>query len=155
MPTETFGSHVRCTDFAKAWERLMLRASSMCCPSTRSATTALFAKHTVTSATPCLACRFFSRRADFDEETAFYRDPVLAKLLPSILDASDNANGRTRSRGGYIFPPYLVLERGITLAMWAESKQGFFGVRAFALQDFLICGFEATQCMLAKSSFEV
>ena len=30
-----------------------------------------------------------------------------------------------RSRSGFVFPPFLVLERGMTLQHWAEQARGF------------------------------
>ena len=64
-----------------------------------------------------MSCRFFFKAHEFHAEAKLYRDPVLRQVLPELRTASDNANGAVRSRSGFVFPPYLVSERGITLAM--------------------------------------
>lgn len=69
---------------------------------------------------------------EYEEEAALYHDPVLCKLLPEILHSSNNADGRISSRSGVPFPPFLVLERGVTLSQWSNSPQTFFTVRSFA-----------------------
>ena len=55
---------------------------------------------------------------------ALYRDPVLKQVLPDLIRANDNANCSVRSRSGVPFPPYLVLERGVTLRTWAAQDRG-------------------------------
>ena len=60
---------------------------------------------------------------------ALYRTPALAQVLPQLLGASDNADASVVSRSGYyVFPPYFVLERGITLAQWAREERSFFDI---------------------------
>jgi hypothetical protein len=76
----------------------------------------------------CLLYRFFHVRADFEEEVALYRDPVLKKVLPELLAVTDNADGGVTSRSGYAYPPFFVLERGQTLAEWVKSPRNFFEI---------------------------
>lgn len=76
-------------------------------------------------------CRFFLERKDFDAEVELYRDATLSQILPQILHGDDNARGSACTRGGYILPPYLVLERGITLEAWSRTHaRNFFEVSA-------------------------
>ena len=56
---------------------------------------------------------------------ALYRDITLAATLPAMLHASANDDGGARSRSGYVFPPFLVLERGMTLREWMQRRRGF------------------------------
>ena len=66
----------------------------------------------VTNDMPLVVCRFFLKATDFDEEIGHYTDPVLQKVLPQLVFATNNADGAVRSRSGYRFPPMLILERG-------------------------------------------
>jgi hypothetical protein len=81
---------------------------------------------------PRLTCRFFHATWEFQEEVALYRDPVLRRILPKIWYANDNIDGAVRSASGYVFPPFFVLERGMTLKEWCARERGFFEVRAAA-----------------------
>jgi hypothetical protein len=73
--------------------------------------------------------QFFYEEAEFEEETAFYSHPVLRTILPAILFATNNANAGLVSPRGFVFPPFLVLERGITLTAWGtQEKRGFFEI---------------------------
>jgi hypothetical protein len=72
------------------------------------------------------ARRFFNARGDFEAEVAMYTHPVLRETLPSLLYAYSNADGSLRSRSGFVFPPFLVLERGVTLKAWRNA-----GARSF------------------------
>ena len=71
------------------------------------------------------ACRFFNLKREYQAELQLYQEPVLRQILPKLLDATDNASGDVRSRSGFVFPPFLVLERGMTLQHWAEQARGF------------------------------
>lgn len=79
---------------------------------------------------PPSARRFFHDPAEYNEELALYNDAVLRAVLPGVLHASDNAAGAVRSRSGHHFPPFLVLERGVTLAAWGARERNFFEVHA-------------------------
>jgi hypothetical protein len=80
------------------------------------------------SATFVCACRFFSERADFDSEVALYRDPVLEQVLPKLLIANGNEGGAMRSRSGFVFPPYIVTERGVTACDWMKACRSYFDI---------------------------
>ena len=79
---------------------------------------------------PTSACRFFHAPREFEAEVALYRDPALRPILPRIWYASANIDGAVRSRSGYAFPPFFVLERGMTLREWCGRERGFFEVRS-------------------------
>jgi hypothetical protein len=68
-------------------------------------------------------CRIFCDSSAFDEEVAQYRDPVLKLCLPDLIHASANADGAVRSARGFVFPPFLVIERGMPLADWMLKGQ--------------------------------
>ena len=68
-------------------------------------------------------CRLFLRTQDFEEEAAQFRDPVLRQVLPQLHHISDNADGAVRTTSGVPFPPFLVLERGQTLADWCMQPR--------------------------------
>jgi serine/threonine protein kinase len=70
----------------------------------------------------------FMDRDEFEEEVALYRMPALAIIMPPLFHADDNAAGAVRSRSGYTFPPFLVLERGTTLRQWLQEDRNFFEV---------------------------
>ena len=67
-------------------------------------------------------CRFFLDPAEFEQEVSVYQDPVLSKALPSLIHATDNRNGAARSRSGFVFPPFFVMERGTTLSRWVAQR---------------------------------
>ena len=62
-------------------------------------------------------------RQEFEEEVALYREPALARIMPDLLHADDNALGAACSRSAYAFPPVLVIERGTTLSAWQNEKR--------------------------------
>ena len=72
--------------------------------------------------------RIFHSRDEFEEEVALYRDPALASIMPDLLYANDNESGSVRSLSGYAFPPFFVLERGVTLLTWVQEVRNFFEV---------------------------
>lgn len=48
----------------------------------------------------------------------------MMQVLPKQLAADDNAGGTVCSRSGVPFPPFLVLERGLTLREWNVDDRG-------------------------------
>jgi hypothetical protein len=57
----------------------------------------------------------FVQEADFVAEVALYQDRVLRRALPPLCQATANRDRTVTSRSGYVFPPFIVLERGVTL----------------------------------------
>jgi serine/threonine protein kinase len=66
------------------------------------------------------SCRFFLHENDYELEVGFYKHVVFCKCLPDLLQTHDNADGSIVSRSGYRFPPFMVLDRGLTLSQWLE-----------------------------------
>jgi serine/threonine protein kinase len=52
-----------------------------------------------------------------------YKNAGVLPTLPDLFYASDNADGAIRSRAGFPFPPFIIMERGITLAKWLQSPR--------------------------------
>ena len=48
-------------------------------------------------------------------EAALYQHPQLRRTLPPLHRAVRNVDEAVVSRSGYVFPPFIVLERGVTL----------------------------------------
>ena len=68
------------------------------------------------------AVKVFIHPAAFEEEVAQYRDPVLQRCLPALLYATDNSEGAFRSYdGSFAIPPFLVVERGLSMQDWASA----------------------------------
>lgn len=66
------------------------------------------------------SCRFFLHEKDFELEEGFYKNEIFRECLPDLLHADDNADGSIVSRSGYRFPPFMALDRGVTLSEWLE-----------------------------------
>jgi serine/threonine protein kinase len=71
------------------------------------------------------AIKFFRHIEDFEAESELYRNPQLRKALPQVFHGGDNANGALKSPGGFVFPPFLVLERGAPLPTWRKEHRSF------------------------------
>jgi hypothetical protein len=71
------------------------------------------------------AIKFFRRLEDFEVESEFYCNPRIRKALPQVFHGGDNADKALRSPGGFVFPPFLVLERGAPLPMWMQEPRSF------------------------------
>jgi hypothetical protein len=62
------------------------------------------------------AIKFFLRSEDFETEAAFYCLPEIAATMPPLKQICDNSDDSVCSTGGYTYPPFIVVERGITLS---------------------------------------
>jgi hypothetical protein len=82
----------------------------------------------VHDALPC--CRFFFDKQDFEDEADVYRNTALSATLPKVLYATANAHGQAHSYRGYVFPPFMVLERGMTLTDWKQQERSVFDIIA-------------------------
>jgi serine/threonine protein kinase len=69
-------------------------------------------------------CRFFTSMQDFLLERSFYQNETFRHCLPEVVQASENGNGCLISRSGFRFPPFLALDRGVTLNAWMTSQRG-------------------------------
>ena len=79
-------------------------------------------------------CRFFPSLADYECECALYSRPKLAHVLPALVQAVPNHDQTVRSRSGYAFPPFIVMDRGVTLHAWKETHRRFPAVLGMALE---------------------
>ena len=53
-----------------------------------------------------------------------YRDPVLQKCLPDLQFATDNHDGSVKSSvGAFVFPPLMVIERGLAMSQWVAGER--------------------------------
>jgi serine/threonine protein kinase len=73
-------------------------------------------------------------REDFVHELSFYKNVTYRKCLPRFDQAFDNADGRLQSRSGYCFPPFIALDRGITLEDWLECDRNASSILAMAVE---------------------
>jgi serine/threonine protein kinase len=67
--------------------------------------------------------RFFLDKRDYVLESSFYENKTFRACLPGLAHATDNADGSVVSRNGYRFPPFMVLDRGVTLKEWLKVKR--------------------------------
>lgn len=51
-----------------------------------------------------------------------FRDASIKAVLPQLFAGSPNEDGAARAKSGYQFPPFLVMERGMTLSEWAGQS---------------------------------
>jgi len=54
----------------------------------------------------------FLSRGAFERELESYQDARLRAVLVPVLHGDNNESGDVRTRSGYVFPPYIVVERG-------------------------------------------
>jgi hypothetical protein len=68
--------------------------------------------------------KFCVDRKDFELEEALYAQPDLHPALPALIESgpqSDTSSSAIiKSKNGFVFPPFLVLERGMGLCECAS-----------------------------------
>ena len=62
------------------------------------------------------AIKFFSKTEDFRLEARHYENALVRETLPQLFQADANAEGGLQTDSGYQFPPFMVFERGASLA---------------------------------------
>ena len=62
------------------------------------------------------AIKFFSDAEDFRLQARHYENPLVRETLPQLYQADANADGGLQTESGYQFPPFMVFERGASLA---------------------------------------
>ena len=72
--------------------------------------------------------RFFNRASDYAIEERMYHNTDIKQTLPELFAAGANGDGALRARSGYVFPPFLVMERGMTLAEWVQQRRDALAV---------------------------
>ena len=95
--------------------------------------------------------RVFCDTSAFSEEVAQYQDPVLKRCLPDLVAASANENGTVRSTQGFVFPPYLVIERGMPLTDWMMQRRGAMEV-CHTLRLRVVSQHYAHKCKLSRNT---
>jgi hypothetical protein len=68
------------------------------------------------------AIKFFNDLDVFDSEAALYAHPQIKQTLPPLTLACDNRDGAVRSPNGFVYPPFLIMERGCTLTECAPFR---------------------------------
>lgn len=59
-----------------------------------------------------LAVKFFLSQVAFENEIQHYQDPKLREILVPVVFSDGNETGSVCTRSGYVFPPFIVVERG-------------------------------------------
>ena len=62
-------------------------------------------------------------RSAFQHERDLYEDTALKSMMPATLAINDNQAGQCRTPYGYVFPPYVIIERGQSLDEWARDNK--------------------------------
>jgi hypothetical protein len=68
-------------------------------------------------------CRFYDRQVDYEVEVRMFNIPGVLPTLPKLYASSDNTAGRLRGPEGFVFPPFLVTERGQSLQEWLQVSR--------------------------------
>jgi hypothetical protein len=58
------------------------------------------------------AIKFYLSRTAFDRELGLYQDVHLREILVPLVQFDENDTRVVRSSSGYVFPPFIVVERG-------------------------------------------
>lgn len=53
-------------------------------------------------------------------------DTKLCKMMPATLAIEDNMSGEWRTPYGFVFPPFVIIERGQSLDEWARDNNPDF-----------------------------
>lgn len=82
--------------------------------------------------------KFYLDMDAFNTERALYQDAGLKLCLPSTLAAEGNSRGDYKTSYGYVFPPFVVMERSQSLDEWARnsaSDAGFMSIVQVCLKQ--------------------
>ena len=66
-----------------------------------------------------VAVKFFLSQATFDKEMQLYVEDSLRSMMPVMREAV--RAGQVKNRSGYMFPAFVVLERGESLQDWRRN----------------------------------
>jgi hypothetical protein len=94
----------------------------------------LMKKYTIMSMTS-YAVKFFSNVDAFESESALYGGSVLRAMMPATREIRDNADSQQRAPGGYVFPPFIAIERGEPLDEWIDCMRRAASSGEIALVD--------------------
>jgi hypothetical protein len=72
------------------------------------------------------AIKFFTDANAFEREAEMYCERSIRAMMPSIAVVESNAGKRVTGPGGYVFPPFIVVEKGESLDEWVLRVQPDF-----------------------------
>jgi hypothetical protein len=70
--------------------------------------------------------QFYTNPRAFQAEVDLYNKPTLQKLMPKRHEVFGNEDGSCKSPSGFVFPPFIVLERGESLDEFARHMEHEF-----------------------------
>ena len=65
--------------------------------------------------------KFYLDRDAFDRENALRQHPSFFHLLPPVRQHEANGAAHLRAPNGCVFPPFVVVDNGVSLADWCEA----------------------------------
>ena len=68
------------------------------------------------------AIKFYLDRKGFERERELYTESELQAMMPATLAVEDNASGDCKTPYGYVFPPFVIIERGESLDEWSRDN---------------------------------
>ena len=72
-------------------------------------------------------------------------DTKLCKMMPATLAIEDNMKGEWRTPYGFVFPPFVIIERGQSLDEWARDNNPDF-ITIFQVRCTIFCSFSWVLC---------
>ena len=69
------------------------------------------------------AIKFFTSRAAYERERSMYADRDLRAALPPVTEIRSNEDGEVVAEDGWVFPPFIITDRGESLDTWARNKR--------------------------------
>ena len=69
----------------------------------------------------------------FDRELELYNNMDLQGIFPAIAHRSSNAEGTLQTSWGFVYPPFVVSERGESLNEWCSRVSPDFATTLFVL----------------------
>ena len=79
------------------------------------------------------ASNCFAPSAVFNRELELYANPALEGILPKVYCISANQDGAAKTSWSYVFPPYIIVERGESLNEWCSRVSPNFATTLFVL----------------------
>ena len=80
------------------------------------------------------AIKFYLDRRGFERERELYTESQLRAMMPATLAVEDNASGDCKTPYGYVFPPFVIIERGESLDEWSRDNANKDIVTIFQVQ---------------------
>ena len=83
------------------------------------------------------AVKFFLHRDHFATEAALYAQKAIAAVMPPVVQACSNESERIRGCGDFVFPGFIVMERGVPLCRVRTTPRLFACKRPLEHTDLL------------------